>query len=282
MRSECLKLTPMRLANVPPPMALHEIVISSTIIDVAITIRSNPRPSAIIGVLHQQGYSQYEWSMSSMAQNPPVCRFTYDFWSTTTDSTTNQNKLYLQTSFSGSTGLLFSKSIDKSTFTVVGEDGEHMGQILYHETDIEGMIRESRTSKSRTYVTIDNIGRLNNRELEERAQNFDDVDMTGIELALSPFPTQRIDAIACDFEMDHAVNGSGNGKETPATKGIIFSLADSGFLFANERRLAKNCTSFLVTPSHLVFTTSQHLLKFVHLTGEIESMFTLTQYCTFT
>lgn len=36
-------------------------------------------------------------------------------------------------------------------------------------------------------------------------------------------------------------------------------------LYANGRLLAKNCTSFKVTPAHLVFTTTQHLLKFVHL-----------------
>jgi elongator complex protein 1 len=30
--------------------------------------------------------------------------------------------------------------------------------------------------------------------------------------------------------------------------------------------LVRNCTSFAITPAHLIYTTSQHLLKFVHLT----------------
>ena len=43
-------------------------------------------------------------------------------------------------------------------------------------------------------------------------------------------------------------------------------MSRSGGLYANERLLTKGCTSFFVIPSHLLFTTSQHLLKFVHLT----------------
>lgn len=48
---------------------------------------------------------------------------------------------------------------------------------------------------------------------------------------------------------------------------IAFGLTKSGVLFANERILVRNCTSFVVTPAHLIFTTTQHLLKFVHLTS---------------
>lgn len=47
----------------------------------------------------------------------------------------------------------------------------------------------------------------------------------------------------------------------------VFGLTASGQLFANQRRLVSNCTSFLATSAHLIFTTSNHLLKFVHLTN---------------
>lgn len=50
-------------------------------------------------------------------------------------------------------------------------------------------------------------------------------------------------------------------------KFLAFGLSRNGHLYANSRQLAKNCTSFLVTDSHLVFTTSNHLVKFVHLTA---------------
>jgi elongator complex protein 1 len=51
------------------------------------------------------------------------------------------------------------------------------------------------------------------------------------------------------------------------SKTIPFGLSESGVLFAKSKVLSQNCTSFLVTQSHLIFTTSNHLLKFVHLTA---------------
>ena len=56
---------------------------------------------------------------------------------------------------------------------------------------------------------------------------------------------------------------------------LAFGLSRNGHLYANTRQLVKNCTSFLVTPSHLIFTTSNHLVKFVHLTAFVDSKFFL-------
>lgn len=266
----------MRLANVPPPMALHEIEVSGNIIDVAITIRSTAHPRTVIGILHHQGYSQFEWLLSSKAQNPPICRFTHDLWSTDTDEITNRDRLYLQTSFSGNSSLLFSKSVDKSTFNIIGEDRGRMDQLLLHETGVEGMVRSSWISQSKTYIALDHDLGTNSDELDKSVQSFNNVNLAGMKMGLSPSLTQRVDALICGFEIEHAVNGLANGIERPATKDVIFSVAENGSLFANERRLARNCTSFLVTPAHLIFTTSQHLLKFVHLTGDTEGECPLT------
>ena len=259
----------MRLANVPPPMALHEIEVSSVIIDVAITIRSNPDPMAVIAVLHKEGYSQFEWSLSSMAQKPPICRFTNDP-RTDTHANANWDSLYLQTAFSGNSTLLYSKSMDDSTFTVIGEDGRQVEQISLHETCIEGMIRSPWISNSKTHPVLNRDGKLNSEELAGKTLKFNDIDLAGIELILTPFSTPRIDTIVCDIKTEHTLNGLANGTDIPATKEIVFSLAENGYLFADERRLVRNCTSFLVTPAHLIFTTSQHLLKFVHLKGNTE------------
>lgn len=48
---------------------------------------------------------------------------------------------------------------------------------------------------------------------------------------------------------------------------MVFGLAPSGSLYANQRLLTKSCTSFVITSAHLIFTTAQHLLKLVHLTS---------------
>ncbi|KAL8905894.1 MAG: hypothetical protein Q9171_006493 [Xanthocarpia ochracea] len=51
-----------------------------------------------------------------------------------------------------------------------------------------------------------------------------------------------------------------------------FTLVENGSLLFKRRLLAKGCTSYQVTPSHLIFTTSQHLLKFVHLASSLEEL----------
>ena len=266
----------MRLANIPPPMALHEVEVSSTIIDLAITIRSNDPPRAIIGVLHHRGYNQFEWPLSSMAQSPPICRLTHDFWSTNTDVTTNRDRLYLQTSFGSNSNLLFSKSVDHSTLTVIAEDGGHTDQILLREMDVDGMLKDSGLSNLKIHIVLDHHHKIDSDELESRHSSFNVVDTAGIKYIHSPFSTQMVDAVVCNIRNEYAVNGLTNGIEMPATKDVIFSLAENGSLFANERRLAMNCTSFLVTQTHQIFTTSQHLLKFVHLTGDTEGESSLT------
>ena len=44
-----------------------------------------------------------------------------------------------------------------------------------------------------------------------------------------------------------------------------FSVSESGMLHRDGLPLSIRCTSFIVTSSHLIYTTSNHLLKFVHL-----------------
>lgn len=52
-----------------------------------------------------------------------------------------------------------------------------------------------------------------------------------------------------------------------ANEHILFSLSRTGILSASKRQIARNCSSFAVTPSHLVYTTTSHLLKFVHISN---------------
>ncbi|UKZ82239.1 hypothetical protein TrVFT333_010024 [Trichoderma virens FT-333] len=53
---------------------------------------------------------------------------------------------------------------------------------------------------------------------------------------------------------------------------MAFGLSRAGHIFANSRLLAKNCTSFIVTPNHLIFTTSNHFVKYVHLVADVEDL----------
>lgn len=84
---------------------------------------------------------------------------------------------------------------------------------------------------------------------------------------VSPFPTYRAAEIVCPGEPYLQGEGSlsilgGNGCRESSH---VFSLSRNGHLFANGKLLTKGCSSFATTQLHLVFTTSQNMLKFVHL-----------------
>ena len=83
---------------------------------------------------------------------------------------------------------------------------------------------------------------------------------------LTVFPKQTIDVKVVDFH-NESDDRKGQLSDSNHDRSIAFGLTSNGSLYANTRRLAKDCTSFLVTPAHLIFTTSQHLLKFVHMTN---------------
>lgn len=65
--SDILKVTPLRLANVPPPMALHEVVLESNAVDVAIN-----SSNTLLAVLHESEVCIYRYDINTKAAKDPV------------------------------------------------------------------------------------------------------------------------------------------------------------------------------------------------------------------
>lgn len=168
---ENLKLTPLRLANIPPPMALHEIALKENALDVAVSRADSEEPAFIIRVLHHSSVSLYQWQLTSKLPKPPAMKWCKEL---------------------------------------------SLEMVNYY-----GLLDPSIVSSS--------VG------IEENSTSNDRV-----------------------------VNAS-------------FRISGNGSLYADQRLLSKNCTSFLVTPAHLIFTTGQHLLKFVHM-ASVEGKYTRTVY----
>lgn len=62
---------------------------------------------------------------------------------------------------------------------------------------------------------------------------------------------------------DGGSEGVVNGRTSQYHK---ISLTAKGNLYVDDTLLARDSTSYILTPAHLIFTTSQHLLKFIHVT----------------
>ena len=55
------------MANIPPPMALHELKVRSNVIDVAFSAEAS-----MIAVLHQNGIAVFEWKSVAASSSPPM------------------------------------------------------------------------------------------------------------------------------------------------------------------------------------------------------------------
>ena len=200
-----LKVTPMRLANIPPPMALHELKLHGNAIDVAITARKGV---TIIVVLFHDALSCYEWRLPEDVGKEPTHK-----WITKTSSMMDAPNGHI---------VELEKHVNQSVFF------DRDGRLSTIQSTISGsVIVAMESDKGKIQCTT--------RLSEEYQIRTDDQTRLFASIKHTESPT------------------------------VV--LSSSGRLTVDGRDICKNCTSFLKTPSHLIFTTSQHLLKFVHITG---------------
>ena len=255
----------MRLANVPPPMALHEIALDYNAVDVAVSgcIRHDGSDAMMIAVLHCEGYALYTWTLGSKAQNVPWLSSTQDL--SIKDRFSRMVNLQIFCSREGSVVCL-SNDTNMPAIWPLEHNVSGPGYVSERDKRIEGIVSPGSRSGPPIYL-IPNQNEA--AEIEDRALN----GLTkSDEMNLSIFRSSHsvVEATCWQKEEHVPTNDLTNGVSTLAAKDVVFNLSESGTLFANERRLVRNCTSFLVTPLLLIFTTSQHLLKFVHLVDDID------------
>ncbi len=232
---QTVKFTPFRSCNPPPPMAMCELEVESPVIDVAF-----PADCSSMAVLHQLGVSLFALEAKGPRLASPRFATLAGFGKT-------ELQLYeqslLQIAFSSRTEvqvlhmaddlelLRYDFGSDEDIKMWQKTDASSIATITSHASDaVEGVVAQHLT------------GRLSSVSAGDH----------------SPIP----------FEFPTFLPWTtyvtlGNEDEF-----IGFGLSRGGGLYANSRQLAKNCTSFLVTDQHLIFTTSNHFVKFVHLASE--------------
>ncbi|KAI1260790.1 elongator complex protein [Xylariaceae sp. FL1019] len=233
---QILKVTPLRTANIPPPMAMFELQVSSPIVDVAFS-----PANTFMAVLHQTGVNLYEWKTKEHRSLKPRLLGTSAFAREGSGkrllprqvSVTESLSIHYLCSDIGPT--IHSQTFDQSSGEFAVGESIYAGSIF-------GFTRLTQGS-STDVIAQDLFGRFHGVGNEA-----DDLFSVGHNAQL-PW-TEMIDL-------------AGNV--------IAVGLARNGHLYANTRLLVKNCTSFLVTPAHLIITTTNHFLKFIHLT-DVDSL----------
>ncbi|MCJ1392237.1 hypothetical protein MMC18_005104 [Xylographa bjoerkii] len=249
-----VKLTPLRLANVPPPMALYEVAVESNVVNTAIYGGGS---NTKVAVLERDRLSIYQWNLKTKPVLAPVLLASAE---------TAACQGYVQQ-------VVF---LDDEQVLVLAANSSGSTVSLFRLTATD--LRHFITSLSipLTQSLCSNFSRLNNipclhfslsgrvtfaRAILEPGSGLspDSSRNAWNDICILPKQTREVKII--DLWNKHTENKPGHAKSLT----MAFGLTSNGSLYANSRRLAKDCTSFLVTPAHLIFTTTQHLLKFVHM-----------------
>ncbi|KAI1781154.1 IkappaB kinase complex, IKAP component [Hypoxylon cercidicola] len=225
-----LKLTPFRTANVPPPMALFELQTSASIIDVAFS-----PANTFMAVLHQLGVDVYEWKIKGQRSLLPSLIGSVTF----VNENPAEECMPLQVAVTENSvvhclgfeegPVIRSHPFDRST-------GEFSSNSSFFAGSMFGFVHLTQ-SGSTDVLMQDCLGRLHG------VVNLED-ELYSIRLP-AQLPWSEVIDLAGDV--------------------IAVGLSRNGHLYANSRLLMKNCTSFLVTPAHLIVTTTNHMVKFIHL-----------------
>lgn len=256
MGSETLRVTPMRFASVPPPMALHELYLSENVIDVAVSVANSNEHKASIAVLHREGVTMYELDMSAKSRSPPSLK-----WSTKIIHSELPNLVHQQISFSKElTVSVLSSDLSGSAVSALDVGSGMMDQdVALFREEIRGFVPQEAHSRTSLILTMDYIiefGFPQGGIFSKRGH---------LRYPLLQCRSPRVEVVGFRHKTEEPIPEGGDGLSDYIDSACFFGLTSQGCLFANKRLLANNCTSFLVTPAHLIFTTSHHLLKFVHM-----------------
>ncbi|KAI6781536.1 Elongator complex protein-like protein [Emericellopsis cladophorae] len=225
-----VKLTPFATANVPPPMALYDVPVESSVIDVAFG-----RQNLSFAVLHHKGVSVFDWSLKNGRPTKPSLLFEAPF------SAVDIPGDHMPLRICCASETTFRISSYQQTFEL--ELARNCLRVLADRPTLLAFATHEDESGVQGYGQ-DRGGKL--YRLEETEDS----------MIIPQFPTQLP-----FFEVT---------KVDEVT--LAFGLSRGGHLYANSRSLAKNCTSFVVTPSHLIFTTNNHFVKFVHLASNVDNL----------
>lgn len=233
-----IKLTPFRNANVPPPMALYEIIIDSSAVDVAFG-----RQNQSFAVLHHKGVDVFDWPVKDGRWLKPQLKVKVPFVPTATSELQVPLRI---------------ACIGDSEFRCMTYQGEASLVHLTVQTHVDPAEMNTLSEAKQLLAT-------STFEDEDSIESYGQ-DATGRLYKISSSGNHSL-PVSLPSQLPFFEVAKVDDIEVP------FGLSRNGQLYAGTRLLAKNCSSFLLTPSHLIFTTSNHLVKFVHLASSTDGKF---------
>lgn len=237
-------ITPLALANVPPPMYYRDFQTPGNIIDVAVSLSNEVYAClnkdeliiAAVPSLEEMKKGKHPDVVSSLSKS----KFATELDTLRQVAFMNDNIV----------GVLL--------------DSDNLSRIAL--IDVEDVTQPNIIN---TVETFDKIVLLktqfdyNYLVYETRDARVIQLDPEGQTTEIAQFPQ-----LARDFRVKRVEVSSSSTENdwgTEPSKTIAFGISGNGKLFANEVQLTTAVTSLEITNSFLLFTTAQHNLQFVHL-----------------
>ncbi|CAJ0550418.1 Ff.00g103480.m01.CDS01 [Fusarium sp. VM40] len=234
---ETVKLTPFRTVNVPPPMSMFEITASAAVADVAFG-----RDNTSFAVLHRKGIDVYEWPVKNGRSIKPQIskKVTFDEMASPGYNTS------LRIAAVSDAFHYFAYEEEKG---FVQRSVQAAGEGEASTTPVNTQELLVATTSYQDDKSFEGYGQDNSGKLFQITESGNENLHVQFQTQLPWFEISKVDEEI-----------------------VAFGLSRNGHIYANSRLLAKNCTSFIVTPSHLIFTTNNHLVKFVHLAANVDEL----------
>ncbi|CAX42359.1 subunit of Elongator complex,putative [Candida dubliniensis CD36] len=234
-----VKITPLSMANVPPPISFRELDINGNINDLAVS-KSNEK----YAVLSSEGDIYFsELSLADMKQgkhpkvNHQISRDKY---------ITDSNEVAKQIAFI------------KDSFVAVAIDSPLGSRIaLFEVDDINNPFMNESVNITTKIVLLKSRADFNTVIIELVDNRVVELDSTLDSKEIVKFP-QLCRDIEVSFKED-------------TQQYEAFGISRNGKLFCNENHVVSGVTSLKITESHLLFTTVQSKLCFIHLNSSQEN-----------
>lgn len=248
-----LHITPLRIANIPPPMSLWQLTLEEIAVDTAINMSGNH-----LAVLSNKSLCLYSLDVTKQPLSAPKV-----LWRSNPLAFENPRRVV----FIGDAQVFVLADYwdDDTCGLWSSENNEwiYKGRVGKRGVSISDLVTD--LDYKDLFLQFHN-GALH--QLETKGDSPQDMPSSNCGTLVNKFPSLAAEVrvvVGQNNKVRQETRCSAPATWTDIPQALCFGLTKSGILYANERVLLHNCTSFTVTPAHLILTTTQHYLKFVHL-----------------
>lgn len=254
-------ITPLSIANVPPPISYRDFDLDEKVLDVAVS-RSNETFAALTN--KTIAFANIDLDSMKSGRHPEIIS------SIKKNEIATSDEFLRQVVFANDdlVGVLLDSESGISRIILI--DVSNISD-PYVKSSIESpmkivLVKSQANWSNISFETVD--GGVH-RIIQSYNQEIEDHEYTSVEVAKFPqlchdYELATIQSSEKQQEDEYEIET--DWKEEQENNSLVaFGISSNGKLFANDVQLAGAVTSLKVTEGHLIITTAQHTLRFIHL-----------------